>query len=350
MKTRPGRPDNARPFLKWAGGKRQLLPQLRRFYPERFTKYHEPFLGGGAVFFDLTSQNRIHARGARLSDANADLIGCWQQLRDDPEDVIAQLQELGARRQRAPEEHYYEVRNRFNTTRDGGGHRAWKRPAEYTAELAAMLIYLNRTGFNGLFRVNANGRFNVPYGWHTKAPVFDEAHLRQTAERLRESESAIECKPYETIVESAKEGDFVYLDPPYAPVSSSAAFTAYTAERFHANDQQRLQEIAIELAKRGCHILLSNSATREVEKLYDGNAATKRAGIEAHRVAARRAINADIAGRGAVEEYVITNVAARAAEHPDEVRSRQERATGRVERQASPRSGSWGPRCGPRAT
>ena len=142
---RPERPW--RPFLKWAGGKRQLLPALRRFYPPRFETYHEPFLGSGAVFFDLVSRHAVRPRGVRLTDVNPDLIGCWRQLRDDPDAVIDHLQKLASARLRAPEEHYYGVRDRFNPARarmlDSRGPRA----ELYTPELAAMLIYLNRTGY-----------------------------------------------------------------------------------------------------------------------------------------------------------------------------------------------------------
>ena len=307
----PGDPP-PRPFLKWAGGKRQLLPALRRFYPDRFESYHEPFVGSGAVFFDLVSRGAIRPRRVRLTDVNSDLIGCWRQLRDNREAVIAHLQKLASERLEAPEEHYYRVRDRFNpapgATINGGRPQA----GLYTAELAAMLIYLNRTGFNGLFRVNSRGLFNVPRGRYENPRICDERNLRRASEALSSLRARIDFASYDAVLDVAGPRDFVYLDPPYAPLSSTASFTSYTADRFEASDQRRLQEVVIRLAKRRCHVVLSNSTAPEIRDLYDDNAAARRAGILAHRVPARRAINSNAARRGTIEEYVITNVRPRA--------------------------------------
>ena len=306
-----GRP--LRPFLKWAGGKRQLLPALRRYYPTRFETYHEPFVGSGAVFFDLVSRGAVQPRRVRLTDINPDLIGCWRQLRDDPEAVITHLRKLAAERLEAPEEHYYRVRDRFNPARaemlDGGRPRA----ELYTPELAAMLIYLNRTGFNGLFRVNSSGLFNVPRGRYKNPRICDEQNLRKVSDALSVLEAEVDYAPYDAVLEAARPGDFVYLDPPYAPLSSTASFTSYTADRFDASDQRRLQEVVIRLAERRCNVVLSNSTAPEIAFLYDGNADAQRAGVRTYRVAARRAINSNAARRGPIEEYVITNVAPRPA-------------------------------------
>ena len=307
---RPKRP--LRPFLKWAGGKRQLLPALRRFYPPRFQKYHEPFLGSGAVFVDLVARGAVRPSRVRLTDVNSDLIGCWRQLRDDPDGVVAHLQVLAAGRAAAPETHYYQVRNdRFNPARaailDGHGPRA----DAYTAELAAMLIYLNRTGFNGLFRVNSQAMFNVPRGRYANPRVCDEANLRRVSDALSSLRAVIEHAPYDAVLETARPRDFIYLDPPYAPLSTTAYFTSYTAGRFDADDQRRLQQVVMALAERGCHVLLSNSTAPDIAALYDGNADATRAGIRAYRVPARRTINSNAARRGAIEEYVITNIAPR---------------------------------------
>lgn len=302
----PQRP--LRPFLKWAGGKRQLLPALRPYYPARFGTYHEPFLGSGAVFFDLASLGALRPRRVRLTDVNSDLIGCWRQLRDHPDAVIAQLRDLAAEHLAAPEEHYYRVRDgRFNPSRariiDGG---PWAE--RYTTELAAMLIYLNRTGFNGLFRVNSRGLFNVPRGRYKNPRICNEHKLRRTSEALSALGAVVDYAPYDAVLDVARPRDFVYLDPPYAPLSTTASFTSYTADRFDADDQRRLQEVVIRLAKRRCHVVLSNSTAPEIAALYDGNAEAEQAGIRARRVPARRAINSNAARRGAIEEYVITNV------------------------------------------
>ena len=296
-----------RPFLKWAGGKRQLLPELRNFYPDNFGTYHEPFLGSGAVFFDLAgglANGRV-----RLTDVNADLIGCWLRLRDDPNAVVASLRKLEAGYREAPVEHFYRVRNEaFNPGRgeimNGKGLQA----EAYTTDLAAMFIYLNRTGFNGLFRLNSTGLFNVPCGRYKNPRICDEDNLLRVSTTLSELSVRIEHAAFDAVLRWASEGDFIYFDPPYAPLSATAHFTSYTSDGFGSEDQRRLQHILIELAKRRCHVLLSNSTAREIASLYDGNADAEKAGLRAHKVPARRAINSNASRRGHVLEYVITNV------------------------------------------
>lgn len=298
-----------RPFLKWAGGKRQLLPVLRWFYPPRFGTYHEPFLGSGAVFFDLADAGRLAAGRVRLTDVNADLIGCWLRLRDEPDAVVAGLRRLEAGHRAAPAEHFYRIRNdEFNPARreimNGTGPRAER----YSADLAAMFIYLNRTGFNGLFRLNAAGLFNVPCGSYANPTICDEDNLRRVSATLAALSAAVEHAPFDAVLRSTRAGDFAYFDPPYAPLSSTAHFTSYTADRFGADDQRRLQRVVIALAERRCHVLLSNSTAAEIADLYDGNPDAKRAGLRAYRVPARRAINSDASRRGRVDEYIVTNL------------------------------------------
>lgn len=301
--------SSVRPFLKWAGGKRQLLPVLRRFYPPRFGTYHEPFLGSGAVFFDLAGAGRLAAGRVRLTDVNADLIGCWLRLCDEPEAVVAGLRRLEAGHRAAPAEHFYRIRNEeFNPARSEIMNGTGPRAERYSADLAAMFIYLNRTGFNGLFRLNAAGLFNVPCGSYANPTICDEDNLRRVSATLSELSAAVEHAPFDAVLRSADPDDFVYFDPPYAPLSSTARFTSYTADRFGADDQRRLQRVVIELAERRCHVLLSNSTAAEIADLYDGNPDAKRAGLRAHRVPARRAINSDASRRGRVEEYVVTNL------------------------------------------
>ncbi|MXZ71501.1 MAG: Dam family site-specific DNA-(adenine-N6)-methyltransferase [Acidobacteria bacterium] len=300
-----------RPFLKWAGGKRQLLPVLRRFYPARFRGYHEPFLGSGAVFFDLVNQGRLPAERVRLTDMNADLIGCCLRLRDQTNEVVAALRRLDDARRRDPDAHYYRVRDEmFNPARAAILNGARPRPDRYTPELAAMLIYLNRTGYNGLFRLNAKGAFNVPRGRYVNPRVCDEDNLRAVASAFEAVHATIDYSPYDALVQHAQAEDFIYLDPPYAPLSRTAHFTSYTAGGFSSADQRRLQQVVLELADRGCFVLLSNSTAAEIGRLYDGNRDAARAGIRAHRVLARRAINSNTTGRSGVMEYVITNIAA----------------------------------------
>jgi len=297
----------AKPLLKWAGGKRQLLPQLRPFYPADFGRYIEPFVGSGAVFFDLHNSGRLRGKEAVLIDSNADLIGCYQAVRDTPDEVGRALDELAAGHARDPRGHYYEVRDRqFNPRRarirESGGTGA------YSADLAAMFIYLNRTGFNGLFRVNAKGQFNVPAGRYEKPRIADRERLLNAAAALRESGVRLVTGSFERALDFAAPGDFLYLDPPYAPLSATARFTSYTRESFGTHDQQRLQRVVVDLVHRGCRVVLSNSTAKEIERLYDANDEARAAGLRAHRASARRSVNSNARRRGPVPEYLITNI------------------------------------------
>ena len=301
-----------RPFLKWAGGKRQLLPVLREFYPESFGKYHEPFLGSGAVFFDLAG--RLTNGRVRLTDVNADLIGCWLRLRDSPDAVIAGLRKLATGYHKSPNEHFYRVRNdEFNPARseimNGNGVRA----EAYTSDLAAMFIYLNRTGYNGLFRLNSTGQFNVPRGRYRNPRICDEGNLQRVSSILCELSVEIEHASFDAVLQSASTGDFIYFDPPYAPLSTTAQFTTYTAGGFGAEDQRELQRIVLELVSKGCHVVLSNSTAPQITALYRDNSEAQKLNIKAHTVPARRAINSNASRRGHVDEYIITNVRKRTA-------------------------------------
>ena len=298
-----------RPFLKWAGGKRQLLPALRQFYPDRFAAYHEPFLGSGAVFFDLAGAGRLGKGEVRLTDVNADLVGCWLRLRDDPDAVVAGLRELEAGYRAAPMEHFYRVRNdEFNPARTRLMNGTGPRAETYTADLAAMFVYLNRTGYNGLFRLNSSGLFNVPRGKYKNPRICNEDNLRRVSATLSALSVHIEHASFDAVLRSARTGDFLYFDPPYAPLSATAQFTSYTSDGFGGEDQQRLQRVLIELADRKCHLLLSNSTAPQIADLYHGNADAERAGLRTYTVAARRAINSNASRRGHVDEYIITNL------------------------------------------
>jgi DNA adenine methylase len=297
----------SRPLLKWAGGKRQLLPQLRRFYPATFNRYIEPFFGSGAVFFDLYGAGRLRGHRVVLIDANADLIGCYETVRDAPDDVAGELDLLAEAHARGGRAQYYTVRDgQFNPLRDR--LRRADGQIAYTPALAAMLIYLNRTGFNGLFRLNARGAFNVPAGRYDRPNIVDRGRLARVAEALSGNGLRLVCGSFDVAYEAAAPGDFVYFDPPYAPLSRTASFTSYTALRFDAEDQRRLQQMVIELARRGCHVLLSNSTAGEIAALYEKNAEARRAGLRVRRVPARRAINSKAERRGVVDEFLITNV------------------------------------------
>ena len=272
----------AKPFIKWAGGKTQLLPQLRAAAPQRIATYYEPFLGGGALFFALQREGRFER--AVLSDSNAELIEAYTQVRDNVDDLVGALA-VHQRKYRGAQggaEYYYRIRA--------------KRPACAVGR-AARLIFLNKTCFNGLYRVNSSGQFNVPHGSYTNPTICDEEGLRAASEALRGVE--LRCADFTEAIAAAESGDFVYCDPPYVPLSETANFTAYTATNFNTADQQRLAAAAANARERGVDVLLSNSGHPEVAQLY------RDAGFQLDTVNAMRAINSNGAERGAVREYLI---------------------------------------------
>lgn len=289
-----------RPLLKWAGGKRQLLPALRPYYPASFTRYIEAFFGSGAVFFDLYASGKLTGRRAWLVDDNADLIGCYRTLMADPDAVIRELRILAAGHERGGSDFYYQVRDgRFNPMRAAS--------VAYTPELAAMLIYLNRTGFNGLFRLNKAGAFNVPAGRYANPRIVDEQHLRQVAAALRDPGVTLTHGSFDEVLAQAARGDFIYCDPPYAPLSRTACFANYTAQGFGHDEQTRLQQALIVAAERGAHVVLSNSSAPEIKQLYSTRQA-KLAQLRIKTIPARRAINSRAESRGPVTELIVTNV------------------------------------------
>jgi DNA adenine methylase len=299
-----------RPLLKWAGGKRQLLTALRRHYPVTFHRYIEPFVGSGAVFFDLYGSGRLEGRAARLIDLNPDLIGCYRAVRDQTEAVIAALDELEQEHRARGSACYYEVRDRrFNPVRLAlRGSRGPQGSAQppYGPDLAAMFIYLNRTGFNGLFRLNRRGEFNVPAGRYADPRICDRDHIRAVAAALSAGGVSLECTPFEQALADARAGDFIYCDPPYAPLSRTASFAQYTAGGFGAGDHARLQEAVVGAALRGAIVLVSNSSTPDMVAAYDSRRA-REAGLAFEYVPARRAINSRATLRGPVDELIISN-------------------------------------------
>ena len=269
-----------RPFLKWAGGKGQLLDQFRAFYParNRVKRYLEPFLGGGAVFFHVREVVRPPA--AILSDGNEELIETFKAVRDEPEAVLAELEEHRARHSK---DHFYAVRANSDP-----GNRAAR---------AARMIYLNRACFNGLYRVNSRGLFNVPFGKYAKPRIVDRPGLLEASASLRKAK--LTAAPFTSVLDTARAGDFVYFDPPYVPLSRTANFTAYTQTSFGPAEQDTLAEVYAELDRRGCLVMLSNSDTPWVRQRY--------ARFHIEDVRARRSINSKIDARGEVSEVVVLN-------------------------------------------
>ncbi len=269
------------PFLKWAGGKRKVVPHLLESMPERFGCYHEPFLGGGALFFSLASAEEPRFERARLGDGNERLIRCYRAVRDDVEQVIRLLEIYSAGHS---EPFFYTLRA---TDIDRGTDH----------EVAAWLIYLNRTAFNGLYRVNSKGCFNVPFGRYSAPNICRAEHLRVCSGLLQDV--SLQAEGFERVLETAVEGDVVYFDPPYIPLSETAQFTSYTRGGFGPDDQIRLRDVAIELAGRGVKVLLSNHDVPAVRELYD------EARFELRVVPVARAINSKGGKRGKVDELVI---------------------------------------------
>ncbi len=275
----------ARPFLKWVGGKRRLVEEILRHVPGGFRAYHEPFLGGGALFFGIAAGMPPEAGAtlpwATLTDMNPRLIRTWRAIRDDVQAVIDRLREHSLAHS---VEHFNDM-------------RGWSvDEVEDDADVAAWMVYLNKTAYNGLYRVNSKGRFNTPWGKYENPNICDEENLRACARVLMGVD--IEHSPFERVLDRAVAGDFVYLDPPYVPVSETASFTAYTREGFGPADQARVRDVALTLKARGVTVVVSNSDTGTTRALY---------GPEfKHRVVLMpRAINSAAGGRGAVPELLV---------------------------------------------
>lgn len=270
----------ARPFLKYVGGKTQLLPVLREWLPKRIGIYTEPFVGGGALFFNL------QPRHTELADSNLRLVRTYKAIRNDVDTVVSTLRAYAAAYAAAgvaTEALYYHVRDSVDPD------------AMNDVELAAWLIFMNKTCFNGLMRVNASGKFNVPFGKRTSPLICDETTLRACSDALRNA--SITCRDFRET--NLPAGATAYFDPPYHPLSATSDFTSYTADGFGPQAQKDLRDLALKLKNRGVYVLLSNSSAPLIRELY------KAPDFEIREVQARRNVNADAAGRGAVTELLI---------------------------------------------
>ena len=275
------RSDLARPFLKWAGGKTQLLPRFEALYPPagRARRYIEPFVGSAAVFFQV--RRLLRPEEVLLADGNEELINAYREIQGSVHRVIRLLSE---HRRLHSKEHYY--RTRSLQARDLS-----------PARRAARFIYLNRTCFNGLYRVNRLGGFNVPMGSYRNPPILDAENLRNVARSLAGVE--LKVAPFHETLDYARAGDFIYFDPPYHPVSETSRFTSYTRDSFGASDQEELAKVFAALGRRGCLVMLSNSDCAFIRGLYRDFAI--------HAVPARRSINSRGDRRGPVSEVVVLN-------------------------------------------
>jgi DNA adenine methylase len=276
--------SNARPgpFLKWAGGKTQLLKQFDGLFPNKYNRYYETFVGSGAVFFHLLPSEAV------LSDANPNLIAVYRHIQCHVEELISFLYELRTRYHdmspQKQEQEYYCIREMYNKTPSG------------SLEKAAFLIFLNKTGYNGLYRESKRGLYNVPFGRYDNPALFDEMNLRMVSRSLQHV--ALLNTDFSSVVETAREGDFVYFDPPYVPLTKTASFTSYTMGEFTLEQQSKLADVVRQLAYRGAFVMLSNSNNDVVRELYKD--------FNMHEVKASRVVNSKPDLRGKITELVIT--------------------------------------------
>jgi len=277
----------AKPFVKWAGGKSQLLDQFKDLFPKTFNNYIEPLVGGGAIFFHLFNTNRIKKK-AILNDINPELMNCYKVIKNQVEEMIKKLKELEQRYRKAPKKIYYQVRKLDRQ----------KSFSKYSlVDRAARTIFLNKTCYNGLYRVNSKGQFNVPFGRYKNPTICDEENLRAVSVALKKAR--LKNKDFTVCLKLAKTGDFIYFDPPYYPLSKTADFTSYTKEDFTEKDQKRLKEVFKNLTGRKYKSMLSNSNTDFIRNLYKN--------FQIYEVQAKRYINSNPQGRGKIVELVITN-------------------------------------------
>ena len=272
----------AKPFVKWAGGKRQVMNEIKKYVPEKFNTYYEPFVGGGAVFFEIVPKKAV------LNDYNGELMNVFECIKDEVR-FEKMCNELNHHETNHSEEYYYKIRDldrnksKFNKIAD------YKR--------AARTIYLNKACFNGLYRVNSKNEFNVPFGKKVKVNTYEGQNLGIVHCILNFNDVELLSTDFEESVKDAKKGDFIYFDPPYD--SDTETFTSYTEEGFGKEEQKRLAEVFKDLDKRGCYVMLSNHNTKLVNELYKD--------FNIHIIEAKRNINSNGKKRGKVEEVIITN-------------------------------------------
>lgn len=269
------------PFVKWAGGKRQLIPQIRERMPKKYANYYEPFVGGGAVIFDLLPANAL------INDINKALINTYRQICDTPENFIEAVDKLDKEMPEDGKEYYYSLRERYND-------KLMK--SEYDLELASLFVFINKHCFNGLYRVNGKGLFNVPYN-NSRRTSIDEEIIMETSKYLKGV--TIIDGDFEEACKNAKKGDFVFLDSPYAPLNPTS-FESYTKEGFDVESHKRLSRLYDNLTDRGCYCMLTNHNTQLINDLY-GNK-----GYKIEVVSVKRMINSDASNRVG-EEVIICN-------------------------------------------
>ena len=273
----------AQPFLKWAGGKRQLLQDIRRFIPRNYTQYYEPFVGAGAVLLSLQPSKSV------INDTNSELVNCYKVIKDKPEELLENCEQ---HKIKDSKEYFYMLRSQDRVP-------TFKELSP--VERAARILYLNKTCFNGLFRVNSQGQFNVPYGNYANPVVADPAVIRAVSSFLNQRKVVIREGDFADSVSKAKGGAFIYFDPPYHPISDTSSFTGYSVNGFGEREQKRLKEVCDKLSNRGCSVLVSNSNASLIRELYSDSR------YEIVEVRASRSINSVGSKRGKIGELLIHN-------------------------------------------
>ena len=273
----------SRPFLKWVGGKRQVIPQIEKYIPENYCRYFEPFVGGGALFFNLKPKK------ACINDINKILISSYKNIKNHPYEIINKLDELQKafykKNNEERKKYYYEIRYAFNNLKS---NLFLKTP---------YMIFLNKTCYNGMYRENSKGKFNVPFGRYKNPKILDEKNILAVSKLLQNV--TITDYSFEKAVENAKSGDFIYFDPPYHPLSITSNFTSYSNGGFTKEDQIKLRDVFKDLDRRSCFVMLSNSDTKFIRELYKGYTQKK--------ITAGRSINCKATGRGKINELLIIN-------------------------------------------
>lgn len=270
-----------RPFTKWTGGKRQLLSVIKSLMPESYNRYFEPFVGGGALFFELAPKDAI------INDFNSELINCYQQIKDNPSELI---KSLSKHKESNSKEYYLNLRSADRDSRIEKMNNV---------ERAARIMYMLRVNFNGLYRVNSKNQFNVPYGRYKNPQIVDSDLIVSISQYLNENTIYILNGDFEEAVKDVEAGDFVYFDPPYIPLSETSSFTSYTHEGFSYEDQVRLRDTFKKLDEKGAYVMLSNSSSPLVGELYKD--------FNIHKVSATRTNGAKSSSRGKIDEIIVTN-------------------------------------------
>ncbi|CEV77271.1 modification methylase [Streptococcus pneumoniae] len=281
MKIKEIKKVTLQPFTKWTGGKRQLLPVIRELMPKTYNRYFEPFVGGGALFFDLAPKDAV------INDFNAELINCYQQIKDNPQELIEILK---VHQEYNSKEYYLDLRS---------ADRDERIDMMSEVQRAARILYMLRVDFNGLYRVNSKNQFNVPYGRYKNPKIVDEELISAISVYLNNNQLEIKVGDFEKAIVDVRTGDFVYFDPPYIPLSETSAFTSYTHEGFSFADQVRLRDVFKRLSDTGAYVMLSNSSSALAEELYKD--------FNIHYVEATRTNGAKSSSRGKISEIIVTN-------------------------------------------